>query len=115
MSITEFGALGEGIGSLLILVTLIYLAIQNKQHQKLLLSTAYQARTDTTLSLYSLIVSNPQFAEILAKQNEEKALTPAELVQRQSFQTYSLKALENMHFQHQLGALSDEHMVAFRD
>lgn len=31
MSIAERGALGEAFGSMLILVTLVYLAIQNRQ------------------------------------------------------------------------------------
>ena len=67
MSIAEFGALGEGIGSLLILVTLVYLAVQNRQQQRLLLSQAYQSRTDTSVSFIIECATHPELVRAAYK------------------------------------------------
>ena len=47
MTIQDIGALGEFISVFLILATLVYLAMQNKQQQKLLLSTVSQSGSDS--------------------------------------------------------------------
>ena len=78
MSITEFGALGEGIGSLLILVTLVYLAVQNKNQQKLLLSTVSQARTD---ALRDMLKSVSEIADVYVKLQNEEPLTATDTLQ----------------------------------
>ena len=114
MTIQDIGAIGEFVGSMLILVTLIYLAVQNKQQQKLLSSQAYQARTDTTLSLFSQAISNLQFAEKLANMEGSEALTPGESLQLLLWFSSSMKSHENTHFQHQLGVLPDEHITSIR-
>lgn len=58
MSIQDLGAIGELLGSLLVLITLIYLAVQVRhsrelleENRKLSLSAAYQARTGFRITL----------------------------------------------------------------
>jgi hypothetical protein len=109
MSIQEFGALGEGIGSLLILITLIYLAMQNRYQQKLLLSHAYQARTDTIIRMLEWGATNPSVAARAVKLNNDEELTEEEHEQWASTMLAYLRSIENGHFQHSLGVVSDEY------
>ncbi len=58
MSIQDLGAIGEFLGSIFVLVTLIYLAVQVRhsrdlleENRKLALSAVYQARTGFRISL----------------------------------------------------------------
>ena len=111
MSIQEFGALGEGIGSLLILITLIYLAIQNRYQQKLLLSQAYQARTDTFVSTMEWFVTNSSVAGRATKLINGEELTQTEYQQAQYYAMVLLRSLENNHFQNSLGVLPEEFSV----
>ena len=104
MSITEFGALGEGIGSLLILITLIYLAVQNRQQQRLLLSQAYQARTDTSVNWIMTVGGNPQWLEAIAKSDRSET-------ERQQVLNYWICIFhiwENLYFQKSLDVLDTE-------
>ena len=105
MSITEFGALGEGIGSMLILVTLIYLAVQNRHQQKLLLSTVSQARTD---ALRDMLRGVSEIADVYVKLQNEEPLTPTDTFRLFIVRNGQLRNFENTHYQGLLGAVSHE-------
>ena len=114
MSIQEFGALGEGIGSLLILITLIYLAVQNRQNQKLLLSQAFQARTDAATQQMSMYLLNPSLSEAVLNLRANEEITPlqSELVLVHS--RIMLHNYENLHYQYSLGVVPHEKMEGAR-
>jgi len=110
MSIQEFGALGEGIGSLLILITLVYLAVQNKQQQRLLLSSVFQARTGLVLDLSETVVIDNSFAEIVAKVEAGEELSAVERVRIRSWHYMCWKTFENNHFQNTLRVLDSSQL-----
>ena len=100
--------LGEGIGSLLILITLIYLAVQNRQQHKLLLSSASQARADSVSDANMQIATNPEYARLLVKYHSGGDLDDVEKTQ---FSYYFLNILvlgEHQKYQHRLGILPKE-------
>jgi hypothetical protein len=115
MSIQEFGALGEGIGSLLILVTLIYLAVQNKYQQKLLLSHAYQSRTDTSIKLMEWMITNSSVASRAVKAMNREELSPVETQQEISHTIAMLRMIDNNHFQHSIGVLSADQLGSLKE
>jgi len=108
MSIQDLGAIGEFLGSLVIVVTLVYLAIQNRQQQKLLMSSAFQARTATLLGLYSEIARDAEFAAIVMKSNAGVALTELESFRLSYWMQCFLKTGENIFFQAKLGVIEEE-------
>ncbi len=112
MSIIEFGALGEGIGSLLILVTLIYLAVQNRHQQKLLRSTVSQARTD---ALRDMLRGMSEIADVYVKLLNEEPLTPTDTFRLFIVRNGQLRIFENTHYQGLLGAVSDESLRMSRN
>jgi hypothetical protein len=110
MSITEFGALGEGIGSLLILVTLIYLAVQNRQQHKLLLSQAYQARADTSITFITAAGIHPEWAQAAGKVDRNET----ELYQVGQYWLAIIHIWENLFFQHSINVLDSDTFNARR-
>ncbi len=105
MSIQDIGALGEFFGSTLILITLIYLAIQNKHQQKLLLSSAFHAKLEPMAKYVGWRVENPQFAEVLRKSFAGESLAGSESLQLEAYTFFGLAMLENAMYQKELGAL----------
>ena len=77
MTILELGALGEFIGSIAVVITLIYLSMQirqntksmeeNKQH---MISQTYQARSDQIIRANIDTALSPEFCELHANLNE---------------------------------------------
>ena len=59
MSITELGALGEFVGAIAVVATLIYLAIQVRQNTGMMRAQIYQARSDSG-QRYQLFVAGSE-------------------------------------------------------
>ena len=87
MSIIELGALGEFVGSVAVLATLIYLAFQTRQNE-IMLSQSRDAQTATMVqtnmglwhNLYGKILESPDAARIFktTKEGEEVAVEDRE-------------------------------------
>ncbi len=81
MSALEFSQLlgnyGEFVGSIAIVITLIYLAIQVRQNTRMMRASIRQARSDSVVHLYSLGATS-ELAEIIQKENSGEALTVLE-------------------------------------
>ena len=65
MSIIELGALGEFLGSIAVVVTLIYLAIQVRQNTAIAESTAMQAFWSSSSSGRFELINNRDLAELV--------------------------------------------------
>ena len=118
MSIIELGALGEFLGSIGVIATLIYLAIQIRQNthsldegRKLALAQAYEARARVANESARENLHSDYWPSLMVKYDEGglDALSPEErrrylaLVQSQSVR------FDNIHYQHENGFLDDEY------
>jgi hypothetical protein len=109
MSIQEFGALGEGVGSLLILITLIYLAIQSKQQRQMMKSSVNQTRWDTWASGLQQIASIPYLAELWFKaQDSPETLTPLDEMRLSISFMAVFKNFECAQYQFMLDIMTDD-------
>ncbi len=129
MTIAELGSIGEFVGSLAVLITLVYLAIQIRQSKKLLeenqriaLSQAFETRAGYRMETFKFGLE-PQGAELLSKahtyhrsESAERriehydALSDSEKVQIRNYYSIALQALENTLYQGELGLLDDEQL-----
>jgi hypothetical protein len=114
MTITQLGALGEFIGSIAVLLTLIYLAVQIRQNTRsldenrsLAMAEAAQARTDLGVRLL-LAAGGPHYAEIL-QAGTSNDLDPAQEGRVTQFYTAYMRHMENLYYQHRQGFLDDYH------
>ena len=112
MSIVELGALGEFVGAFAVVGTLIYLAYQIGQSRALLLSNAYQARTDAVTSIYLALAQDASLANLLGRANRGEDLSDDEQLRCTALVGIGFRNFENNHLQHQLGLLTDEQFKA---
>ncbi len=67
MTIMELGAIGEFIGAIVVVVTLIYLAIQMRQNTNVLKLNTARSVTEELQEMFSVLASNQELAEIFVK------------------------------------------------
>ena len=124
MTIMELGALGELLGAIAVIATLVYLAVQVKQNtrsieaaQRLALAQTYQMRSD---ALQGMLVqaAATDIGELIAKVTEAgyperlesiDELTPLERSRFRQWHIAQQAHWDNMHFQYQQGYLAEEY------
>jgi len=80
MTIQELGALGELGGSVLILITLIYISIQTKHARKSQLSLEQQAIHSGHREFFLAVMTSPELPVVIDKANSGAALSGSEKV-----------------------------------
>jgi len=125
MTITELGALGEFVGAIGVVITLIYLAIQIRQNtrameesRRLALAQTYQLRADALQDMLVRAANSEHVGPILAKLTE--AGYPADIgsldqpspVERGSFRQGQIAQhvhWDTMFYQYQQGFLDEDY------
>ena len=117
MNIMELGALGEFIGSIAVVGTLIYLAVQIRQNtksmdeaRKLALAQTYNQRATTNYEVWTSIGNGP-LATILGRILETEALDSLSEEDRLRLRAYCFgnkNWFDNLHFQHAQGYYPNE-------
>ena len=121
MSIIELGALGEFLGSIGVIATLIYLAVQIRQNthsldesRRLAMTHAYQARTEQRQHLSDTVIGSDDVSDAVlqvgfdANPDDFAQLTPT---QHQRYRYYATKAMlfiDSQHYMYQNGFLDEE-------
>ena len=124
MNWEALGAIGETLGALGVIVTLVYLAIQIRQNtgsmqegRRATLAQTYQLRAD---ALQDMVVqaANSQVGGIIVKLTEAgypedlsslEKLDPEELGRFRLWQIAQVSHWDNMHYQYQQGYLDEEY------
>ena len=93
-TVQDIGAVGEFLGSIAVFITLIYVAIQVKQTQKIVLGQSRQAWAESTQSALLTTAESEYIAPILAKLEESgfpenpKAIETLNTTERIRYRTY---------------------------
>ena len=85
MSIMELGALGEFVGSILVLVTLVYLAVQIRQGIAHARFTTTHAIIGTGHSMWVAVARSPELAAVMTKLENGEPLVEPEPAQAYAF------------------------------
>jgi len=125
MTITELGALGEFVGAIGVVITLIYLAIQIRQNtrameesRRLALAQTYQLRADALQDMLVRAANSEHVGPILAKLTEAgypedigslDQLSPVERGRFRQWQIAQHVHWDNMFYQYQQGFLDEEY------
>jgi hypothetical protein len=132
MTIMELGALGEFVGAIAVVATLVYLAIQIRQNthamekgERLALAQAYQNRADGLQNMMVHAADSKHVGPIISKLVEAgypedvaslEILTSDERARFRLWQIAQQTHWDNMYFQYQQGFLDDEYFYdAFRE
>jgi hypothetical protein len=125
MSLTELGALGEFVGAIAVVVTLVYLAIQIRQNtqamaesRRLALAQTYQMRADALQDMLVHAAESEHIGPIITKLVDAgypedvlslDALTTVELGRFRQWQIAQQTHWDNMFYQYQQGFLDEEY------
>lgn len=132
MSLQDWGAIGEVIGALAVVITLIYLAKQIRQNthameeaRRLALAQTYQMRSDALQAMLVEAADSEHIGPIIIKLTELgypedvaalEALSDAERGRFRMWHIAQQTHWDNMHYQYQQGYLDREYYEdAFRE
>jgi hypothetical protein len=114
MNWDAIGAIGENVGALAVLATLIYLAVQVRQNSDLQRAqTHQQLAQERTLNL-RMIVENTELRHAIAKAALGEPLTADETGVLFWVTIINLRAYENDLYQHSKGMIEDEELEVQR-
>ena len=109
MTIGEIGSIGELVGAIATVATLIYLAIQVRQNTKALSSQTFQQISAQMGQNIETITTNSELAEILVKaMTGVEDLTPIERMRLQGIFVMSMRRIEAVYVHCQLGSIENE-------
>jgi hypothetical protein len=125
MSIVELGALGEFVGAIAVVVTLVYLAIQIRQNtramqeaKRLALAQTYQMRADALQNMLVQAAESDHISPIISKlvaagyPEEIASLDRLSAAERGRFRQWHIAQQthwDNMFYQYQQGFLDEEY------
>ena len=100
MNWEAIGAIGEVVGAIAVIATLIYLALQIRQNTAALRSTATQAAHDQAANVYNILCSDPDMAGIFMRGTlAPNELSDDELARLNSFYSVTQFYLQNWYMQ----------------
>ena len=125
MDIFELGALGELVGSIAVLITLVYLSVQVKQNtrsmdesRRLALAQTYQMRSDALQMMLVQAADSEYIGPIITKLTSNgypediSALNVLSVEERGRFRQWQIAQQthwDNMYFQYQQGFIDEEY------
>lgn len=111
LSIQDFGAIGEIVGAIAVVVTLIYLATQIRQNNELLRSGSRQSLIANDVTS---LIANLQNAEVLAKYVSGQSMSPEEQLRLSFMFSLDIRNREFEYFQYKNGLLDEETWLSYR-
>ena len=109
MTLQDLGNIGELVGAIGVVVSLVYLATQIRQNTKAVRSNTSQAITDSRVEFLSSISDNPEVARMFfSGLTDPDRLGPDELGRFNIMMARFIATMENYHYQHLHGAMDQE-------
>jgi hypothetical protein len=108
-TLQALGSLGEFIGAIGVVISLIYLAQQMVQNTKSVRAASFNSMVQNSLRLLEHAFRDSEFAAFLERaEREPEALTPAERVRWDAYMTAVFRHFGNLVYQHRVGAIDTQ-------
>ncbi len=117
MNWEAIGAVGETLGAIAVLLSLLYLGMQIKQNTRSLKSAAYQAAIASMSDMARATGTDLQTARVVRifLQEDMADLSEDEFMMATSYLTGLFRNFENFYYQHETGAMEDHLWVGMRN
>jgi hypothetical protein len=116
MNWDAIGAIGELIGAITVMVTLVYLVIQLKQNTKALKSSTFQEISNVMAQNWEVAIANPDVAELFLKTASGlDALDEKERFLFGAMATMLFRRVETVYTQESLGAIDARLTLGFKE
>ncbi|MEQ8693996.1 MAG: hypothetical protein RIC85_01545, partial [Gammaproteobacteria bacterium] len=103
------GAIGEIVGAVAVVVSLVYLAVQIRQNSKIVAANTFQSISATSADIAMRLAESPELSELMSKGfSHPETFTPKETTQFQLFLRASFRNYENYYYQYRLGYFEEE-------
>jgi hypothetical protein len=110
MTLQDWGSIGEILGAVAVLCSLIYLAVQIRQNTRSVEANTMQDLSEGYKGIYLTMATDPILAPIMLKQANGIELTEEEDFRLFAFQAVVWRATENMFFQAQRGTIDASYL-----
>jgi hypothetical protein len=113
MNFVRYEALAQILGMIGVIASLVFVGIQIKQSRDIALADIYQQRSAMQLDLALSHYSPEQVAVVIGKMiSDRTTITKEDYYVIGAVMSASYVYYENIHFQHQLGMITEEEWVA---
>lgn len=112
MNLEVLGNLGDFVGGIAVVLTLIYLAVQIRENTKEVRNNTVQALMDRSTGLFGETISS-DIPDIQEKELTGERLTEADLIRLQLWFRRNFQFFEQVYLQFGQGRISDEVMQAY--
>lgn len=111
MTLEQMTQIAEIVGVTLVVITLIYLAIQIRQGKEILQSEARQAQVDNDLIGVVQFIDNPQLGRILSQKESPSLEAKTQMI---FWIIASMRAREHEWLQYTNGSLDEQDWISYR-
>ena len=109
MTLEDLGNIGEFVGAIAVVVSLLYLAMQIRQNTRTVRTSTYQAVLDASLRVNENVLLDPALSRIFQVGRRDPAqLDEEELARFRVLVGQHLGLYEALHLQHRQGAIDDD-------
>ena len=106
IDLQSLGNLGEFVGAIGVVVSLVYLAQQMKQNTTSVRAASFNSMVQNSIGLLEHSFRDSEFAAFLARaERDPDALSPEERVRWDAYMTAVYRHFGNLVYQHRVGAL----------
>ncbi len=115
MDLQSLGNLGEFVGAIGVVVSLVYLAQQMRQNTNSVRAASFNSMVQNSIGLLEHTFKDSDFAEFLARaERDPAALSPVERLRWDAYMTAVFRHFGNLVYQHRVGALDHSMWDAYR-
>lgn len=108
-TIQALGSLGEFVGALAVVISLIYLAQQMSQNTISVRAASFNSMVQNSLRLLEHAFRDSEFAAFLHRaETDPRALSPSEKIRWDAYMTAAYRHFGNLVYQYRVGALDDQ-------
>ena len=105
-ALQSLGNIGEFVGAIGVVVSLVYLAQQMKQYTRSVRAASYNSMVQNSIGLLEHAFRDSEFAAFLERaERDPDALSPEECVRWDAYMTAVYRHFGNLVYQHRVGAL----------
>ena len=115
-TLQDLGSLGEFVGAIGVVVSLVYLAQQMRQNTTSVRAASFNSMTENSIRILEHSFRDADFADFLHRAERDPAsLSPMELVRWNAYMTAVYRHFGNLVYQYRVGVLDWQMWQSYRD
>jgi hypothetical protein len=115
-TLQDLGSLGEFVGALGVVVSLVYLAQQMRQNTTSVRAASFNSMTENSIRILEHAFIDGDFADFLHRAEQDPSgLSPTELVRWNAYMTAVYRHFGNLVYQYRVGVLDRQMWQSYRE